>query len=247
MLEAPRATVREEAVGGGDVDEGRRGWGYVALAATRGGRRDDSGVIWNEISILFPERKKKKKKIEKGEKTEEKIRKGREVRNREKILARATRRSRETERTIRVPLLTALLLSLLYCCCRRNCLASAALYSSLFLPSPLSLSLSLSLFCSLPLSISLSLSVPQLAITRALRPCDHASGLSREILADDVAMDTAGSGRERRLPRRARNPSPFRLPSSRAPSCRRRRRDARPTAENVNILSRAAPAMRPLA
>jgi len=78
------------------------------------------------------------------------------VRNREKILARATRRSRETERTIRVPLLTALLLSLLYCCCRRNCLASAALYSSLFLPSPLSLSLSLSLLLSTSLYFSFS-------------------------------------------------------------------------------------------
>lgn len=74
---------------------------------------------------------------------------------------------------------------------------------------------------------------------------DHASGLSREILADDVAMDTAGSGRERRLPRRAQTPSPSQptppaapLPPFGAPACPRR--DARPTAENVNILSRCA-------
>jgi len=155
MLEAPRATVREEAVGGGDGDEGRRGWGYVALAATRGGRRDDSGVVWNEIFILFPERKKKKK-----EKTKEKARKhGREVRDREKILARPPKQDDQKERATRVPLLTAPLLPLFYCRYRRNCLASSAtLHSSLSLPLSLSLSLSPSLSLSLSLSLSFSLS-----------------------------------------------------------------------------------------
>lgn len=60
---------------------------------------------------------------------------------------------------------------------------------------------------SLPFSFPLSLSIrPYSWATIVASLCDHASGISREILADDVAMDTAGSDRERRLPRRARIP-----------------------------------------
>lgn len=147
----------------------------------------------------------------------------------------------QRERATRVPLSTALPPSLLYRCrCWPPLLSLSCVVRCLSLLLPVSPSPLLFLF----LCRDWQRPVPHAV------PSDHASGVSREILADDVAMDTAGSGRERRLPRRARAraPSPSCPPATlRAPSChRRRRRDARPTTENVNILFRAAPAMRPL-
>lgn len=211
MLEAPRATVREEIVGGGGDDDdgvrGRQGWSYVASALACG-----------EGKMVSREKQGMKHDIHLILRETDRERRGWDSceTHRNKT---PTKYRRET---IRVPLSTAPL-----------SLIDVAVVAAIATASPSAARRCLSLFFfSLPLSIR-----PCSWATVVASLCDHASGISREILADDVAMDTAGSDRERRLPRRARIPCPFLLSP---PRCAPHDRKCQ------YPLSRAAPAMRPL-